>query len=72
MDEAALIRAVREHALANYNEGGWDYVVESYEDGDILEDIGDAATVEEAIARVAKMVGILDEHRKEIRATAEW
>lgn len=72
MDEAALIRTVRAHALNNYNKDGWDYVVECYEDGDILEDIGDATTVKEAIARVGAMVKILDERRQEIRATAEW
>ena len=42
MNEQQFINHVREHALRNYETGGWDYVVEAWEDGDILEYWSDA------------------------------
>jgi hypothetical protein len=72
MSEQDLINAVRDHAYANYNDDGWDYVVECWEDGDILEAIGDADTAEEAVARVREAVRPLAEMRDEVRAAGEW
>jgi len=63
-----LIAAVRKHAMDHYEEGGWDFVVECYEDRDIVEEIGDARTPAEAIANVAKIAGIRDERRREAMA----
>jgi hypothetical protein len=69
MDEQMLIGAVRRHAINNYEQDGWDILVECYDDGDILELISDAnaSTVEEAIASVRKTLKIYDDHRAEIR-----
>ena len=69
MDEQVLINAVRKHAINNYEQDGWDVLVECYADGDILELIRDAnaSTVEEAIASVRKTLKIYDDHRAEIR-----
>jgi len=69
MDEQMLISAVRRHAIENYEQGGWDILVECYDDGDILELISNdnASTVEEAIASVQKTLKIYDDHRAEIR-----
>jgi hypothetical protein len=61
----ALIQAVRDHAQAHYDEDGWDYVVEAWEDEELAEDIGDAATAEEAIARIGRIVSLQAEHRQE-------
>jgi hypothetical protein len=72
MSEQDLINAVRDHAFANYNDDGWDYVVECWEDGDILKAIGDADTAEEAVARVREAVRPLAEMRDEVRAAGEW
>lgn len=67
-----MIAAVKKHALDNYNEGGWDYLVECYSDSDIremLEEDG-CKTPEEAIKAVAKIMKIKDDYRKDIEATA--
>lgn len=48
-----LVAVVRAYAQEHYDEGGWDFVVETWQDEDIVEVIGDAKTPAEAIARVA-------------------
>lgn len=68
MPEHVLIAAVRDYALANYNRDGWDYVVECWADGDILEAIEDADTPDRAIAAVRKALRPLAERRAEVRA----
>jgi hypothetical protein len=65
-----IIAAVRVHAKAHYNEGGWDYVVEAYDDSEILEEIGDAKTAEEAIRNIGKILKLRDDYRKDIEASA--
>lgn len=65
-----FIAAVRAHALANYNEGGWDFVVECWSDEDILDRIEGADSAEEAIRQVGEDVGVLSDYRDDIRATA--
>jgi len=57
MDEQTMIQAVRQHAMRNY-ENGWDTLVECYSDGDVLEAIGDAKTIEQAIANAAAYLGV--------------
>jgi hypothetical protein len=68
MNEQELIAAVRDHALANYNRDGWDYLVECWSDGDILEVIEDATTAAAAIKRTRKALAPLAERRDEVRA----
>lgn len=68
MDE--FIEAVKRHALANYNTGGWDYIHECWSDHEIKEAIEGAKTAEEAIQAVAETAGLLDERRNEIMAEA--
>lgn len=64
-----LIQAVREHARRHYNEGGWDILVECYEDRDILAAISGATTPGRAIRNVAKVVAMQDDRRRDIEAT---
>jgi hypothetical protein len=54
---ADLIHAVRQHALALY-EQGWDIVEECYTDDDLDDLIGTATTVKAAIAAVAATLGL--------------
>jgi hypothetical protein len=61
----ALVKAVRDHATANYETGGWDFVVEAWEDAEIAKEIGDATTAEDAIQRVAAACGLQEENRQE-------
>ena len=67
-----LVKQVREHALQNYDQDGWDFLVECWEDSDIAEHIGDATDLDVAIQRCRRVTRALDEHRREVRATAEW
>ena len=66
----SFVKQVREHALQNYNQDGWDFLVECWEDSDIAEYVGDTQDLEEAINRCRRVVMALDEQRREIRATA--
>lgn len=63
------IAKIRKHALLNYEQEGWDYLVETYSDEDIAFEIKDCKTYETAFARVAQLMHILDDHRKEIKST---
>ena len=40
----ALIAAVKAHAIAHYEQDGWDYIVECYEDAQIADIIKTART----------------------------
>ena len=65
-----LINAVREHSRKKENYlSGWDIIEECYTDNEVLELISGSETEKEAIAVVAKAVGIIDSHRKEIEST---
>lgn len=67
-----LIAAVRAHAEKNWGKDGWDYLVECWDDQDIAEAIGGAKTPRAAIAACKRQVQILDDHRSEMRAMANW
>ena len=67
--KSLLVAGVRAHALENYNSDGWDYVVECFEDAEILEEIGDAKTLPAAIENVRFVVQMLDERRRDIQST---
>ena len=58
----SLVSAVIAHATKHYEDGdGWDFIVEAYSDEEIAELIGDAVTVEQAIANVTPTVNDLGE-----------
>lgn len=63
-----LIKAVRKHAEANYNEGGWDFLVECWEDSDIAELLSEDDTVQTAIVKCERVVGAMDEQRREVQS----
>lgn len=65
--QTRLVKAVRAHAVANYN-GGWDIIVECYEDADIAKLIGKARTEKGAIKRAAAVVVL----RQEAAENAGW
>jgi hypothetical protein len=69
--QAGLIAAVRKHASANYERGGWDFLVECWEDEQIAEAIGTARTAAGAIRNVAGDLGLLDERRREVQSFAD-
>lgn len=65
------IKAVRDFAVANYGQDGWDFVVECWSDADIAEAIGKARTAKAAIAKVKAAIAPLAERRDEIMAEAD-
>lgn len=69
-----FVHVVREHAGAHYNEDGWDYVVEAFDDKYIIEIIRDAraTTVKTAINAVHQVVKIKDEYRKDIEGEGRF
>ena len=66
-DIAALILAVKAHAVDNYNKG-WDVVVEACGDEELRELIGLARTEKGAIKKVAAMVNLRREVHRDIVA----
>ena len=63
-------KEIKAHALANYNEGGWDIVVECYSDAELVELTANCKTAEQAIKKVGKIVGAQDDYRKDIQGEA--
>jgi hypothetical protein len=63
-----LIDAVKTHANQNYHTGGWDFVVECWEDHDIAEAIAGATNADQAIRRVQQIAKTLDDHRQEVQS----
>lgn len=60
-----LITAVRKHATENYNSGGWDVIVECYDDEAIAEVIGRARTVNGALAKFAPIIDVVADRQAE-------
>ena len=64
---AYLCGEVRKHAVKNYEKGGWDILVECWDDSDIIREIESAQTVREAIKFCKVAVGHIDEYRRDIQ-----
>jgi hypothetical protein len=67
-----LVAAVKKHANEHYNERGWDFCVEAMDTAEVLQIINDegAETVDQAISAVGFVCELLDDKRRDIRATA--
>jgi hypothetical protein len=65
----ALVEAVKRYARDNYEIGGWDYVVETYMDLEIWGVIAGAKNPDQAIARMAKVVRLMAERRRDVEST---
>lgn len=65
-----MIQAVRDHALAHYEEG-WDVIVEAWDDRQIEETIIKCRTKEGAIKKVARFASIYRERQANARYHAE-
>ena len=73
MDLTELVAAVRAHALAHYNDGGWDVIVECWSDADITEFVDNAQTFDGTIAAIARMVSIYADREADARNShGEW
>jgi len=63
----ALIAAVRQFAAANYENDGWDYVVEAWANEDIQKEIGASRTAKGAIHKVWRAVKLVDSVRRDVQ-----
>jgi hypothetical protein len=65
-----LIKRIRQHALANYEQGGWDYLVECYSDNDIILLVAECESFEQAIDKLGRIMAIKDDYRSDIQGEA--
>jgi hypothetical protein len=72
INRTGWVRAIRTHAIANYEKGGWDYLVECWDDDEIMEEISGCKTLAGAIKKVGSILKVMDEHRREVCSTGEW
>lgn len=63
--QRTLIAAVRAHATENYSRGGWDVIVECYDDEAIAEVIGRARTIKGALAKFAPLIDVVADRQAE-------
>ena len=69
--EKEMVTAVREYADENYFVDGWDYIVETFSNEEILECIGTATTIAEAIVNVGYEAKLLNEIREDMRGVQD-
>lgn len=65
-----LIQAVKDHAQAHYNDGGWDVVVECWSDEDIARTIKGARTAKGAVKKVAVIVSVYKDRQADAENSA--
>ena len=65
-----IVSAVRAHAITHYNTGGWDVLVECWDDATIIDVIGKATTAAGAIRKCAQTLKVIKDYGDDIRATA--
>jgi hypothetical protein len=58
MTKQELVQALKDYAIAHYNDGGWDVVVECWGDAEIAEQIGKATTLKGAIKKFEWLVDV--------------
>lgn len=69
VDEATQWKdAIRKHAKEHYAEGGWDILVECYDDSDIYDMIEGCDSEDEAIEACRERLAISDDVRRDIEA----
>lgn len=64
----SLIQRIRDHALIHYNEDGWDILVESWTDANILTYVDEKDSFETAIVTLSDCLSILNDYRREIQS----
>lgn len=62
-----LVDAVKAHAQQNYEKDGWDYVVESYTDAEIAEEVKNCRTEAGAIRKIGGIVKMRADYRDDVR-----
>jgi len=70
MTTEELVAAVKAHALAHYEDGGWDVIVECWEDEDIVRQIGQARTLRGALSKLSPFVDVMSDRQADARNSA--
>jgi hypothetical protein len=70
MTRTELIAAVRAHAEEHYEDGGWDVIVECWEDDDIDRQIGRARTLQGALRNLSAFVDVMADRQADARNSA--
>jgi len=70
MSTQELVQAIKDHALAHYEDGGWDVVVECFDDAEIADTIGAAGTVAEALVAFAPLIDVWSDRQADARNSA--
>lgn len=65
-----LVEFVKAHALAHYEDGGWDVIVECWSDDEISTELGDAKTEAEALEAFDFVISILADRQADARNSA--
>jgi len=58
---------IKAHAEGHYNDGGWDVIVECWDDSDIDECIEGCETFEEALKVIGDVVGVYADRQADAR-----
>jgi len=67
MSVTNLVTAVRQYATENYEQDGWDILVECWSDEEIVEAIGDATSVGLAIGNCMTTLQSMNDYRRDIQ-----
>jgi hypothetical protein len=70
MTTEALVSFIKAHALAHYEDGGWDVIVECWDDQDIITELGGAETEAEALQAFDFLISILADRQSDARNSA--
>lgn len=65
-----LIKAIRQHALDNYETGGWDMIYECYDESEIHQALAHIPnpTIEQAIQTLGEIAKLYQERRLDVEA----
>jgi hypothetical protein len=65
-----MVDAVKAHAVKNYEQDGWDYIVECWEDSEIEQELvkENCQTVVQALYVFADIGNLFDSRRREVMA----
>ena len=58
-----LVDKVKEYALVHYNDGGWDVIVECWDNTQIAEAITGATTLTGAIRKLGPVIGVYSDRQ---------
>ena len=66
MSRSTWIDRIREHANIHYDEDGWDILVETWMDEDIIEVIDECESYEEAVYALVDILSTINEYREDM------